>query len=84
MKKKVMGIIAVVAIAVVAGYNVCASQNNMKLSDLTLSNMDALAFPEIGTGFYHRYTYQCPIPVEYKTAVSCTSGGHDECYPSDC
>ena len=51
MKKKIMGLIAIVAIATIAGYNVCASQNNMKLSDLTLSNMDALAFPEIGDRF---------------------------------
>ena len=46
MKKKVMGIIAVVSIAAVAGYNVYTSQNdNVKLSDLVLSNVEALANP---------------------------------------
>ena len=44
MKKKIMGLIAVVAIAVVAGYNIYTSQNNnVKLSDLALSNIEALA-----------------------------------------
>lgn len=43
MKKKIMGIIAVVAIAAVAGYSVYTSQNNVKLSDLTLNNIEALA-----------------------------------------
>ena len=48
MKKKLMGLIAIVAIATIAGYNVCASQNNMKLSDLTLANVEALAAsPEV-------------------------------------
>lgn len=43
MKKKIIGIISVVAIAVVAGYNVYTSQNNAKLSDLVLANVEALA-----------------------------------------
>lgn len=38
-----MGILAVVAIAAVAGYNVYTSQNDVKLSDLTLNNIEALA-----------------------------------------
>lgn len=46
MKKKIMGLIAVVAIATVAGYNVYTSQNNNgKLSDLALANVEALADP---------------------------------------
>lgn len=43
MKKKVIGIIAVIAIASVAGYNVYTSQNNVKLSGLALNNIEALA-----------------------------------------
>lgn len=43
MKKKVMGIIVVVAIAAVAGYNVYTSQNDVKLSNLALNNVEALA-----------------------------------------
>lgn len=43
MKKKIMGLIAIVAIAAVAGYNIYASQSNVKLSDLALANVEALA-----------------------------------------
>lgn len=43
MKKKIMGLIAVVAIAAVAGYNVYTSQNNVRLSDLALANIEAMA-----------------------------------------
>lgn len=43
MKKKLMGFIAIVAIAVVAGYNVDTSQNKVMLSDLALNNIEALA-----------------------------------------
>ncbi len=38
-----MGFIAIAAIAAVAGYNVDTSQNNVKLSNLTLANVEALA-----------------------------------------
>lgn len=50
MKKKVMGIIAVVAIAAIAGYNTFTSQNDVKLSDLALANVEALARGEAGFG----------------------------------
>ena len=47
MKKKVMGIIAVIAIAAVAGYNVYTSQNDVKLSTclslLSTSTLQACA-----------------------------------------
>lgn len=51
MKKKMMGVIAIVVIAAVAGYNVSISQNNnVKLSDLVLNNVEALADPGEGGG----------------------------------
>lgn len=43
LKKKVIGIIVVIAIAAVARYNVYTSQNNVKLSDLVLNNVEAWA-----------------------------------------
>ncbi len=43
MKKKIMGLIAIVAIVAVAGYNIYVSQSNVKLSDLALANVEALA-----------------------------------------
>lgn len=41
--EKKIGIIAVIAIAAVAAYNVYLSQNDVKLSDLVLANVEALA-----------------------------------------
>ena len=43
MRKKVMGIIVAAVITVVAEYNMHTSQNEMKLSDLVLANVEALA-----------------------------------------
>ncbi len=51
MRKKIMGIIAAVAIAAVVGYNTFVSQNNMQLSALVLANVEALAryeYPDMG------------------------------------
>ncbi len=43
MKKKFIGLMTVVAITIIAGYNVYISHSSLKLSDLVLSNVDALA-----------------------------------------
>ena len=43
MKKKVIGIFTIVAIATVVGYNAYTSQSNLKLSALALANVEALA-----------------------------------------
>lgn len=43
MKKKIMGLIAVVAITAIAGYNMFTSPNDVKLSSLVMVNMEALA-----------------------------------------
>lgn len=43
MKKKILGIIIVAAIAIIAGHNVFMSDNNVHLSDLVLANVEALA-----------------------------------------
>lgn len=43
MKKKILGIMVVTAIAIFAGYNVYISQDSVNLSDLVLANVDALA-----------------------------------------
>lgn len=52
--------------------------------NLLLENIEALSFPEFGSGIYIRRTSKCDYPWEYKTAVSCQRGGTEECYPSDC
>ena len=50
MKKKLIGVAIVVAIAVAAGWNFNQSKNEMKLSELGLANVDALAGNEDGNG----------------------------------
>ncbi len=50
MKKKLFGMIVVAVVAIVAGYNVYLSQNETKLSDLVLANVEALADPGEGSG----------------------------------
>ncbi|MCS2892390.1 NVEALA domain-containing protein [Parabacteroides faecis] len=44
--KKLFGVIAIAAIAAAAGWNFSQSQNTIKLSDLALANIDALAIYE--------------------------------------
>ena len=43
MKKKISGIVAIVVLAMIVGYNVYTSQKNTNLSDLALANVEALA-----------------------------------------
>ena len=50
MKKKLMGLITVVAIATIAGYNMFTSPNDVKLSSLVMVNMEALAQGESSGG----------------------------------
>lgn len=50
MKKKLLSIIVVSAIAFVTSYNVYISQNDRKLSELALSNIEALASNNEGGG----------------------------------
>ena len=44
MKKKLLGMVVVAVVAIVAGYNVYISQNETKLSDLVLANVEAFAW----------------------------------------
>jgi hypothetical protein len=50
MKKRILYVIVVVAIAVVAGWNVSQSKNEMALTDVALENVEALAGDENGGG----------------------------------
>lgn len=43
MKKKILGITMMAAIALAAGWNFSQNENNVLLSDLALSNVEALA-----------------------------------------
>lgn len=49
MKRKLFCVFAAVAFAVVAGYNVYSAQSDVKLSDLAMANVEALAGGEDAT-----------------------------------
>ena len=51
MGKKMIGVIAFAAIAVAAGWNYQQNTNEVKLSDLALENVEALAQGEMGSGY---------------------------------
>ena len=52
MKKKIIGVIAFAAIAVVAGWNYNQNKQDVELSGLTLDNVEALANGETDDEFY--------------------------------
>lgn len=76
MKKKILGFIAVCAIAAISAWNVDLGKSQVKLTDLTLENIEALAEGEcepivLGTCWYH-------LPTD-----ACCEGGSIGCAPCD-
>ena len=71
MKKKIMGAIAFIAIAVAAGWNVQQNQNKTEMSDLTLENIEALASGES----IEEFCKNC-IPI---TSTICKRTAYDGC-----
>lgn len=72
MKKKLFGVIVVAVVAIVAGYNVYLSQNETKLSDLVLANVEAFAWGgETGGPYYLR-----PCPT--RPGAECGSTVYDK------
>lgn len=74
MKRKIAGVIAIIVIALLVSWNVNQQNNDVKLSDVAMENIDALAGCEvIGwiTGNYRITLYGC--------AWSCRSGGVLNC-----
>lgn len=98
MKKKLIGIIAVVVIIVVAGYNVYAiqnSHNNVQLSELILANIEGLAYAEGSgeTGQYeypdgYPYTSTCNVRIskwrKCKVELIICQGGGSGCNSKNC
>ncbi len=72
MKKKLFGMIVVAVVAIVAGYNVYLSQNETKLSDLVLANVEAFAWGEETGGPY--YLRPCPT----RPGAECGSTVYDK------
>ncbi|WP_261385656.1 NVEALA domain-containing protein [Parabacteroides distasonis] len=52
MRKKILGIAVMAVVAVAAAWNINQSENEIKLSDLALDNVEALASGEGGSGWW--------------------------------
>ena len=62
MLKRTIGIVAVVAMAAVAGWNYQQNQNKVEMAELALANVEALANEEWGGGRYCQWdssNYYC-------------------------
>lgn len=72
MKKKLLEIMLIVAVVMIAYYNVHISRDNVKMSNLTLSNVEALANNEWGTYYCQMspWIWKCKNTV-YGTACYC-------------
>lgn len=73
MKKKLLSVMVLIAIAIVAGYNVYVSQNSGNLSTLALNNVEALAGDTEWGTYYCRmspWTWECKNTV-YGTGCYC-------------
>jgi hypothetical protein len=75
MKKSILSIALVAAIAVAGAWNFAQNQEEVTLSDLALENVDALALEDIGDGSYQTMRY-CGRNLNYAcvntpTAESC-------------
>lgn len=76
MKKNILKITLIAAFALVAGYNMYTSQkSDVKLSDLTLANVEALADCEMSFSGPASYT----ITYIWTCSWRCSSGGVWQC-----
>lgn len=62
MRKKIIGVAIMAAIALTAGWNMNQNENEVNLSDLASDNIEALAWGESGNGTFHHYRYRNPKP----------------------
>lgn len=82
MGKKIIGIIAFVAIAVAAGWTYQQSKQEVELSDLALENVEALARGESinpNIGHYNVYMEWCGNLDNLFICKKCTDGGRSVC-----
>lgn len=74
MKKNILKVAFVAAFAMIAGYGVYATQNEVKLSDLALDNVEALAWGEGDPDFNCRWndeSYISCVPWGYGVGCLC-------------
>ena len=75
MRKKILGIAVMAAVALTAGWNISQSENDVKLSDLALDNVEALASGEGSSTCYTNcifdYNYECYVFGGYPSPTYC-------------
>ena len=71
MKKKLMGIVTIIAIAAVAGYNVYASRSNVKLSVEALADSSEGSQSDCNTYCMVSYFDTCIIRYTNNTFTTC-------------
>lgn len=90
MKKKILlsvFTLAVVAVTTFTSYKTFGAKATV--AELMLDeNIEALTQGESNeldrTRFYQRSASRCPFPCEYRTSVTCKSGGREVCSAADC
>lgn len=73
MKLKIFTVAIMAAIAVTAGWNINQNKNEVKLADLALNNVEALASGESSGGYCSHPGYMCII--NYSNGSSTTISG---------
>lgn len=73
MKKKLLSVIVAVVFVMCAGYNVYVGQNTKSLSDLALTNVEALANGE-GGGFNCRWSADRTVCNSWGSWLGCPCG----------
>lgn len=83
MKRKIATLVVVTAF--IMGYSTYNVHEKKELTDITMSNVEALATgSESNVGTYAPASGQCAPPKEYKRWTACPKGTEVSCYPSDC
>ena len=75
MKKKIVSVAIVAAVAVAAAWGFNQSKNEMALSDVALNNVEALAQSESGS-YAECYLYGCRFAYNYTCTVYSGWGIH--------
>lgn len=75
MKKRILGLVVIAVVTSAAGWNITQTSTDLKLSDLTLGNVEALASCETSVGgscWWNNGSYN-----------RCCEGGYYGCAPCD-
>lgn len=84
MKKKIFGIALIAIMALAAGWNFTQSKNEVKLSELALANVEALAEDETSTYPTDQACITCISPEGYRGVRFYCKYGTGGCYDSTC